>query len=222
MSKNSSFDFAISVSRKLYSVLHGYTIPRYDLEPYCVDRNMEFFLSIPDIPVTITFIHKNEDGNIPPSFNTTLRSFYSCCTALSFLYTVDNYVSFFDVLLHLSGCTHFTYNEFVNSSTASVIGCPNRPVGPKGRFFFCNYIVFSHVLESVRRVLGRPLLITSGYRCARLNSAVGGAKNSYHTRYRAVDIAVSSSEAALLEPLLVSRFKAKEFIVGPDYLHIAF
>lgn len=222
MSKQFYSDFAISLSEKLYSVFHGYSTLGHALEPCCVDRNIEFYCSIPDIPVTITFLHKNKDGSVPPCFDTTLREFYSCCTALSFLYTVDNYEAFFNVLLHLSGCSHFTYNEFVNSPTASVIGCPNYPVGPKGRFFFCNYIVFSHILESVRRILGRPVLITSGYRCLRLNSAVGGAKRSYHVRYRAVDIAVNSSEAAALEPLLVSRFKAKEFIVGRDYLHIAF
>lgn len=222
MDKNFYSHFSLSLSKRLYAALHGNSAPSHALEPYCVDRNIEFYLSIPDIPVTITFLHKNEDGSVPPCFNTTLKNFYSCCTALSFLYTIDNYDAFFDVLLHLSGCSHFSYNEFVNSPTASFIGCCNYPIGPKGRFFFCNYIVFAHILEYVRRILSRPLLITSGYRCSRLNSAVGGAKKSYHVRYRAVDIAVNSSEASALESLLVSRFKAKEFIVGRNYLHIAF
>lgn len=215
-------DFALSLSKRLYSVLNVRLVPDNPHESYCLDRNSEFYHSVPDMSVTVTFIHKGDDGSVPSPVTTSLRNFYCCCFVLSPLYTVDNYGSFFDVLLHLSGCSHFSYNEFVNSATASVIGCPNYPVGPKGRFFFCNYIVFSHILESVRRILGRPVLITSGYRCARLNSAVGGARKSYHTRYRAVDIAVSPSEAASLEPLLVSRLKAKEFIVGPDYLHVAF
>lgn len=222
MARNFYSHFALSVSRKLYSVLHLRFIPDNPHESYCLARNSEFHDSVPDISVTVTFIHKGDDGSVPPPVTTSLRNFYCACFALSPLYTVDNYDAFFDVLLHLSGCSHFSYNEFVNSATASVIGCPNYPNGPKGRFFFCNYIVFSHILESVRRILGRPVLITSGYRCARLNSAVGGVKKSYHIRCRAVDIAVSPSEAASLEPLLVSRLKAKEFIVGPGYLHIAF
>lgn len=215
-------DFALALSEELYSVLHSLLVPNNPHESYCLDRNSEFFNSIPDIRVTVTFIHKGDDGSVPPAVTISLRTFYCGCFTLSSLYTVDNYGAFFDVLLHLSGCSHFSYNEFVNSATASVIGCPNYPIGPKGRFFFCNYIVFSHILERVRSILGRPVLVTSGYRCSRLNSAVGGAKKSYHTRYRAVDIAVNSSEAASLESLLVARFKAKEFIVGHNYLHIAF
>lgn len=222
MSKQFYSDFAISLSRKLYSILHGCSAPSHSLESYCLDRNSEFYFSIPNIDITVFFIHKDDSGSVPGAITTTLRNFYCACFKISSLYTVDNFGSFFNVVLYLSGCSHFTYNEFVNSPTASVIGCPNYPVGPKGRFLFCNYIVFSHVLERVRGILGRPVLITSGYRCSRLNSAVGGAKRSYHVRYRAVDIAVSPSEASLLQPLLVSRFKAKEFIVGRDYLHIAF
>lgn len=222
MSKKFYSDFAILLSKRLYDSLHGIDIPDSPCESYCYSRNYDFYRSIPDMDVTVTFIHRGADGTIPSPFTTTLRNFYLSCSSLVPLYTVVNYDSFFDVVLNLSGCSHFTYNEFVNSSTASIIGCLNYPVGSKGRIFFCNYIVFSHILESVRRTLGRPVLITSGYRCSRLNSAVGGAKNSYHTRYRAVDIAVSSSEAASLESLLVSRFKAKEFIVGSNYLHIAF
>lgn len=222
MAKRFYSDFALSLSKKLYSVLYFGQVPVNPHESYCLERNSEFYDSIPDMSVTVTFIHKRDDGSVPPPVTIGLRDFYRACFDLSPLFTVVNYDAFFDVLLHLSGCSHFSYNEFVNSATASVIGCPNYPNGSKGRLFFCNYIVFSHILESVRRILGRPVLITSGYRCARLNSAVGGSKNSYHIRCRAVDIAVSPSEAASLEPLLVSRLKAKEFIVGPDYLHIAF
>lgn len=215
-------DFSVLLSERLYSSLHGYTVSDNPVEISCLDRNLGFYLAIPEIDVVVTFIHEDSNGAVPPSITTSLRNFYCCCVKLSSLYTVDNYGLFFDVLLQLSGCSHFSYNEFINSPTASVIGCCNVPVGPKGRIFFCNYIVFSHILESVRRILHRPVLITSGYRCARLNSAVGGAKNSYHTRYRAVDIAVTPSEASSLQPLLTSRFEAKEFIVGSDYLHIAF
>lgn len=222
MTKKSYSDFSLAVSKRLYAALHGYLRQEDPHEFYCLERNHEFFLSIPDIDVTVSFIHKDDTGFVPPSITTTLKELYRACFIASSSYTVDNFDYFFNLALHFSGCSHFSYNEFVNSPTASVIGCCNYPIGSKGRFFFCNYIVFAHILEHVRRTLSRPLLITSGYRCSRLNSAVGGARKSYHTRYRAVDIAVNPSEAALLEPLLVSRFKAKEFIVGHNYLHIAF
>ena len=222
MSKISYSDFAVSVSERLYAALTFHPRAALPEELYCFDRNFEFYSAIPNISITVSFIHKGNCGSVPGSMTVTLRDFYCACFKLSSFYTVDTFGSFFDVVLYLSGCTHFSYNEFVNSSSASLIGCPNYPIGLKGRFFFCNYIVFSHILERVRSILGRPVLITSGYRCFRLNSAVGGAKKSYHIRYRAVDIAVNPSEAASLESLLVARFKAKEFIVGHNYLHIAF
>lgn len=222
MTKKFYSDFSLSASKRLCAALHDYPLEIDPRESYCLERNHEFYRSIPDIEVTVTFIHKDKFGIVPPGVTTTLKKFYGACLIASSSYTVDNFDGFVDLALHLSGCSHFSYNEFVNSPTASVIGCCNYPIGSKGRLLFCNYIVFAHILEHVRRILSRPLLITSGYRCSRLNSAVGGAKKSYHTRYRAVDIAVNPSEAAALEPLLVSRFKAKEFIVGHDYLHIAF
>ncbi len=42
-------------------------------------------------------------------------------------------------------------------------------------------------LEQVRMLTGFPLEISSGYRCPELNSRVGGAKTSQHTRGQAAD-----------------------------------
>lgn len=43
-------------------------------------------------------------------------------------------------------------------------------------------------LEILRESLGRPIVITSGYRSKSHNAAVGGARNSYHLRGMAADI----------------------------------
>ncbi len=44
-------------------------------------------------------------------------------------------------------------------------------------------------LEVLRRKLGVPFVITSGYRCPTHNANVGGAKNSYHVQGLAADVA---------------------------------
>lgn len=37
-------------------------------------------------------------------------------------------------------------------------------------------------LQVIRDALGKPIKITSGYRCEKLNKLVGGVPNSSHTR----------------------------------------
>lgn len=43
-------------------------------------------------------------------------------------------------------------------------------------------------LEELRRLAGGPLIVNSGYRCARHNAEVGGAKASQHTKGAAADV----------------------------------
>lgn len=43
-------------------------------------------------------------------------------------------------------------------------------------------------LERLRGIVGRPLRIVSGTRCAAHNRAVGGARQSYHLSGRAADV----------------------------------
>ena len=44
------------------------------------------------------------------------------------------------------------------------------------------------LLERIREIFGKPILINSGYRSPEHNAAVGGVKNSYHTKGMAADI----------------------------------
>ena len=48
------------------------------------------------------------------------------------------------------------------------------------------------ILQPLRDALGRPVRITSGFRCPKLNKAVGGATTSRHLSGQAADIAVGS------------------------------
>lgn len=50
--------------------------------------------------------------------------------------------------------------------------------------------VLTVVLQCIREHFGKPVVITSGYRTAAYNAAVGGAKNSQHMLGRAADIRV--------------------------------
>lgn len=48
------------------------------------------------------------------------------------------------------------------------------------------------ILQPLRRMLGVPIYVTSGYRCKTLNDRVGGAKKSQHLVGQAVDIKCKS------------------------------
>lgn len=44
------------------------------------------------------------------------------------------------------------------------------------------------LLQELRRLIGKPITITSGYRCPKHNKEVGGVEESFHTQGLAVDI----------------------------------
>jgi len=46
----------------------------------------------------------------------------------------------------------------------------------------------ANVLDPLREVYGKPIHVTSGYRCLKHNTAVGGVKNSQHMIGQAADI----------------------------------
>lgn len=48
-----------------------------------------------------------------------------------------------------------------------------------------------NALEDLRSLLGRPITVTSGYRCPNHNAAVGGENNSQHLLGIAADVVVT-------------------------------
>lgn len=50
------------------------------------------------------------------------------------------------------------------------------------------------LLQAIRDKIGKPILITSGYRCEKYNRQVGGAKHSQHVLGNAADIKVQDRE----------------------------
>lgn len=84
---------------------------------------------------------------------------------------------------------HFSLREMTLSGTGIRLGIDNTPEEEVTENLRALCI---EVLEPLRRRYGR-IIITSGYRCERLNKAVGGAKNSQHLRGEAADIHVTGT-----------------------------
>ncbi|GHF18292.1 hypothetical protein GCM10017044_11010 [Kordiimonas sediminis] len=83
---------------------------------------------------------------------------------------------------------HFRKTEFARSKTAEKYGIDNSITEPH---IIANLqALCSLVLEPIRTRCGRPVIISSGYRCEALNRAVGGARESQHTFGEAADFYV--------------------------------
>ena len=83
----------------------------------------------------------------------------------------------------------FTLKELTKSSTATRLKIDNTP--NEEVFRNLQYGV-QMVLDPLRRIHQQPIIITSGYRCAQLNKAVGGVPNSWHTKGNAADIHIKN------------------------------
>lgn len=80
---------------------------------------------------------------------------------------------------------YFTVAEMVKSETADRRGIDNCL--PKALICNVNGLI-DNVLDPLREAYGKPITVTSGYRCETLNKAVRGSKTSEHMKGMAADI----------------------------------
>lgn len=120
---------------------------------------------------------------------------------------------------------YFTIKELCKSNTAIKNKIDNHP-SPEVEANLTTLI--EKCLDPIREKFGKPITVTSGYRCEKLNKAVGGQSNSFHKTGCAADI-VGDTNAKTYEIFKI----AKELGVyteclfetnkrGSKWLHIAF
>lgn len=80
---------------------------------------------------------------------------------------------------------YFTLQELTASATAKRKGIDNTP-DAKVKANLSELV--ANVLDPLREAWGKPIVVTSGYRCTKLNKAVGGSSRSQHCKGEAVDI----------------------------------
>ena len=89
----------------------------------------------------------------------------------------------------IMGQSYFTVDELTRSATAKARGIDNTPT-PEIRAKLQTLI--TECLDPIRRIYGKPIIVSSGYRCPALNAAVGGVANSQHTTGEAADLVPAS------------------------------
>ena len=102
---------------------------------------------------------------------------------------------------------NFTLGELIASDTAKKAGIDNTPT----------LLAISHLeelcinlLQPIRDAWGKPIKVTSGFRCFRLNALVGGSPTSAHPLGWAVDIRPVSGSYADFEKFVINFLKKSD------------
>ena len=114
---------------------------------------------------------------------------------------------------------HFSITELTSSATANRLKIDNTP--PPEAIANLRRLTDA-VLDPARDLLGMPIFVNSGYRCPKLNKAVGGARNSYHMKGRAADLDTrNGSNRRLFEILRQLPHTELIWENGGTWIHIA-
>lgn len=114
---------------------------------------------------------------------------------------------------------NFDYKEFEKSDTAARLHINNVITTSLVRDNVKALV--DNVLQPLRDAWGKPLHINSGYRCMKLNEAVGGVPTSQHIMGQAADVRCS-------DPLALARLVKKlglefdQMILYPTFVHLSY
>ncbi|UPW41408.1 peptidase [Dipodfec virus UA06Rod_12] len=120
---------------------------------------------------------------------------------------------------------YFKFSDMLFSETAFKLHI-NNAIPPE---YVDNAVFQLDCLNELRTFFPHAITITSGYRCPKLNIAVGGVKNSKHLTASAVDIVLSRSNLntnvkrhSICYYLVNSEIPFNKIIFEPSWLHIEF
>lgn len=115
---------------------------------------------------------------------------------------------------------NFTLKEFTITST----GLPNIPSCEDKENLLALCV---EVLQPLRDIHGKPIIIISGYRSLEVNEKVGGVSGSQHTRGEAVDIIAAGGGRAgnkILYEMVRDNFEYDQLINEYNYqwIHVSY
>lgn len=116
---------------------------------------------------------------------------------------------------------NFKMSELIQSDTAIRYNINNMP---DINSLDCMLDLIYYVLQPLRTKLGKPIIVTSGYRNSQVNKLVKGKSNSQHVRGQAADIVVNSmTPNQLINFIMKSGIEYDQLINEYDqWTHISF
>nr|DAM95190.1 MAG TPA: peptidase [Bacteriophage sp.] len=97
------------------------------------------------------------------------------------------------IVSNMKKIKYFKLSEFINSATAKRQQIDNTPSFE----IVDNLNRLADYLDTIREKYGKPIFISSGFRCPLLNQAVGGVVNSQHLKGLAADLVCADMEKLL-------------------------
>ena len=120
---------------------------------------------------------------------------------------------------------YFTINELTKSTTAIKRHIDNSPSKEIERSLTA---LVEKVLDPLREAYGKPIIVTSGYRCPKLNAIVGSTPSSQHVKGEAADIKTiedTPEENKKLYDLIVKLKLPFDQLINEhnyDWVHVSF
>ena len=124
---------------------------------------------------------------------------------------------------------HFSLAELTKSQTAARRGIDNTP---SEEHIENLKSLATYVLEPLRKEIGDPIFVNSGYRCEELNTAIGGSKTSQHMKGEAADIecfSVGNFEMAKIlardfsfDQLILECWRPEDNRLDSGWVHVSF
>jgi len=117
--------------------------------------------------------------------------------------------------------TFFTMGEAIHSDYAKKHGIDNYP---RSTAIEKNIIYTAQRMDKIRRLLNRPIIVSSWYRSPRVNQGVRGSQTSAHLDGLAVDFALKKGQGKQEVQRLKKRAKYDQLIYYPrgNRVHIGF
>jgi len=121
---------------------------------------------------------------------------------------------------------NFSLEELLHSSYADLHGIDNIP--PNLEEVTANLkALCENVLQGIRDGIGKPIIISSGYRSPALNKAIGGSSKSQHCQGKAADLVVKGmSNEAVFAWISESSLHFDQLIVEnrgvSEWVHVSF
>ena len=115
---------------------------------------------------------------------------------------------------------HFTLEEATLSQTATRKGIDNTP-SPEVE---ANMVEAANRMEEVRDLLDAPILVSSWFRCLKLNSSIGGSATSAHGQGWAIDFTAPQfgTPQDVWRKIHASRLTWDQLIFEGTWTHISF